>query len=307
MRLPERDDIFRNHGEQNPLLRVLLLAAGFLLISMLLAVPLMALLFPMGGDVTLLYNLEHPFTVASQWAALAAAVVAIRWMTARRDRQRWEATGLWLHPGWQREALSGLALGAGLIAAIFLVLVATGIAGTSPGAGPARAILLGIFVMVPVALTEELLFRGYLLRNLAQAWGSPAALAVSAVIFGVVHSLNPNPSALALLSITLTGILMGYAYLQSGSLWFPVGFHFAWNFTQGSVLGMPVSGLGVPGLIRAHLGTPYWLSGGPFGPESSVLATVAMLLGIGYVVWRYGGPASLPRPGVPEEGPLPEE
>jgi membrane protease YdiL (CAAX protease family) len=300
MRLPEREEIFRNHGEQHPLWRVVLLAAGFLLGSLVLGIPALLLFPPPDDDPTAILNLESPTFIASAWAMLAAAAAVVYLLTRRMDRQEWQATGLWLHPGWVREALSGVLLGALMIAAVFVVLNASGIAGTTPGTQPARALLLGVVVLLPMALTEELLFRGYLLRNLAQAWGGRAALALSAAIFAIFHLSNPDRDALALVNIAVMGVLMGYAYLQSGSLWFPFGLHFAWNFTQGTLLGMPISGLGIPGLIRTHLGLPHSLSGGPFGPEASILATVVMALGFGYIMWRYGGPASIPRGGGTE-------
>ncbi len=301
MRLPEREEIFRNHGEQHPLWRVVLLAAGFLLGSLVLGIPALLLFPPPDDDPTAILNLESPTFIASAWAMLAAAVAVVYLLTRRLDRQEWQATGLWLHPGWVREALSGVLLGALMIAAVFVVLTTSDIAGTTPGTHPARALILGVVVLLPMALTEELLFRGYLLRNLAQAWDGRVALILSAVVFALLHLSNPERDALALLNIGLMGVLMGYAYLQSGSLWFPLGLHFGWNFTQGTLLGMPISGLGIPGLVRTHLGLPHSISGGPFGPEASILGTVVMVLGFGYIMRRYGGPASLPRRGSPRE------
>ena len=211
MRLPEREEIFRNHGVHHPLWRVVLLAAGFLLGSLVLGIPALLLFPPPDDDPTAILNLESPTFIASAWAMLAAAAAVVYLLTRRMDRQEWQATGLWLHPGWVREALSGVLLGALMIAAVFVVLNASGIAGTTPGTQPARALALGVVVLLPMALTEELLFRGYLLRNLAQAWGGRAALP-SRRRSSPSSLSNPDRDALALVNIAVMGVLMGYAY-----------------------------------------------------------------------------------------------
>ena len=112
------------------------------------------------------------------------------------------------------------------------------------------------------------------------------ALGVSAILFGLFHALNPNLTGLAMLNLILAGVALGLGYWATGSLWLPMAYHLSWNFVQGSILGLPVSGMRYGGLIiSVDLGKAPLLTGHTFGPEGGLLAT-AMLLGtIGVFGW----------------------
>lgn len=290
-------EVFARHGRRHPLLRLVLFTAIFLSLVYVFWLPLAVALLPAEGDPNqLLTDLTHPAAVVLLWVQLVAAVVATYLATTRFDEQSWRATGLWFHPGWQRHAWSGLVLGFVLILPIFGVLLATRVAHLeASSASPLRALRLGLLVMVPGALSEELIFRGYVLRNLTQAFGARWGILGSSLIFSALHLFNVaelvdrslmGVVVIAVASIFLAGILMGSAYLRTGSLWLPVLLHFSWNFTQSTLLGMPVSGLSLPGLIHTSLSRPYWLSGGPFGPEGSLLAILALLGGLYWLTRR---------------------
>jgi membrane protease YdiL (CAAX protease family) len=128
------------------------------------------------------------------------------------------------------------------------------------------------------ATTEELLLRGYPIKVLAESWNRPAAVIVTAGAFGLLHLLNPGAALLPALNVTLAGAILGLLYLQSGSLWLAIGFHWGWNFAEGGLFGFAVSGLRFPGgLAEASARGPAWLSGAEFGPEGSVVLTVACI------------------------------
>jgi uncharacterized protein len=92
-------------------------------------------------------------------------------------------------------------------------------------------------------------------------------------LFGLAHSQNPGATLFSTFAIAVEGgLLLGGSYMLTRSLWMPIGLHAAWNFTQGPVLGVPVSGNPVHGLIRAKLEGPTILSGGAFGLEASIIA-----------------------------------
>lgn len=135
------------------------------------------------------------------------------------------------------------------------------------------------FILVQGGLTagfvEELLFRGILFRWLEEFGGSWAALALTSLLFGGAHAMNDNATAFSTIAIMFeAGILLGGAYMYARNLWLPMGIHFGWNFVQGFVFDVPVSGTPVEGLIEARLSGPEWLSGGSFGLEGSVIALV---------------------------------
>jgi membrane protease YdiL (CAAX protease family) len=131
--------------------------------------------------------------------------------------------------------------------------------------------LVGIAIMP--AFMEELLFRGILFRWIEEFGGSWAGLLISSALFGLAHLGNPGATWVASLWIALeAGILLGGAYMLTRSLWMPMGLHAAWNFTQGFIFDVPVSGTNQNGLVEAKLSGPEILSGGGFGLEASVIA-----------------------------------
>ena len=101
---------------------------------------------------------------------------------------------------------------------------------------------------------EELLFRGILFRWLEEFGGSWVALALTSALFGAGASVNPNATALAAFAIAVeAGVLLGGAYMLTRNLWMPMGLHAAWNFTQGEIFDVPVSGSDQHGLVEAQL------------------------------------------------------
>ena len=145
-------------------------------------------------------------------------------------------------------------------------------------------VLLPTFALL--GLAEEMLFRGYILQNIWEAWGPIAAVALTSALFAVAHLGNPGSHAQ--LAFTLIG-LVAYALwacislLWTKSLWLAVGVHFMWNVFEGPVLGFPVSGFAFPSTaIRQTFTGPHWFTGGPFGPEAGASAVLA--LAFGYVL-----------------------
>lgn len=161
------------------------------------------------------------------------------------------------------------------------------------------AIWAGFFLVV--ALTEELLARGYLqyvltrgiaslLRNYFGAVSGVKtafwmAASLMAVLFAATHALNAGESPLGLFNAGLFGLLLVLSLWRTGSLWWALGFHLAWDWTQSFLVGVHDSGL----MIRDHLfltepiGDPL-KSGGATGPEGSVYAAVALLAGLGLLL-----------------------
>lgn len=135
------------------------------------------------------------------------------------------------------------------------------------------------------ALFEELLMRGYPTKILDEAAPRFFAVAVPSVIFGVMHIMNPGSTWLSTINITLAGALLGLVYLKSGSIWLAAGLHLGWNFAQGPLFGLGVSGIsGYPTLLRGYP-TGHWLwSGGDFGLENSLIATVLMVIAIALLI-----------------------
>lgn len=202
--------------------------------------------------------------------------------------------------GIDREPLSSLGyvwnlrriaagLGLGTLAGIALLCVPAlvgALAGDyefSRRAVPWGELLLTVPVLFVAAHYEEALTRGYLL----QAWGRRrpvVGLVVTSLLFALLHAANPGfwehgaaGGLLALMGVGLAGLLLGLLFLRAGDLWLPTGVHFGWNLAQGWILGLPVSGMSIPGLLEGRLARPDSLvAGGHFGIEAAPF-TVALL------------------------------
>ena len=180
----------------------------------------------------------------------------------------------------------GTGIGFALMAASVAVAAALGVY-RIVGPGDSSELLLALIVSaIMPGFTEELLFRGILFRWLEEFGGSWLALAVTSALFGLAHILNPNATWFSSFAIAVeAGVLLGGAYMLTRSLWLPIGLHAAWNFTQGEIFDVPVSGIPVHGLVDAQLAGPAILTGGAFGLEASVIAlTLATGVGVAMVV-----------------------
>jgi membrane protease YdiL (CAAX protease family) len=180
----------------------------------------------------------------------------------------------------------GLAAGGLLFSAVVAVAAALGvyrIVGPGDTSGMVAA-LLGS-ALFP-ALSEEMLFRGVLFRWLEEFGGSWLALLLTSAFFGASHLLNPNASSIAAIGIAVeAGVMLGAAYMLTRSLWLPMGIHAAWNFTQGEIYDIPVSGMPVHGVVDARLCCNPLLTGNGFGLEASLIAMViATLFGL-WLLW----------------------
>ncbi|OOG66279.1 CAAX protease family protein [Rhodanobacter sp. B04] len=126
---------------------------------------------------------------------------------------------------------------------------------------------------IGAGIGEEILFRGVLFRIVEEGLGTWAALLVSALFFGFAHASNPGATWWSSMAIAIeAGLLFGLLYHLTRSLPACMGLHAAWNFCQGTVYGIPVSGMKVDGWLVSTRTGPDWLSGGAFGAEASVVA-----------------------------------
>ncbi len=150
-----------------------------------------------------------------------------------------------------------------------------------------RGIAVALSFWFCVAIEEEILYRALLFRLCSKVVGTWGALIVSAAIFGVMHMGNPGWTVPGLISVAVAGVMLAAAYTATGRLWLPIGIHTGWNFTQGSVFGLEVSGNDVgSGLIAGSLNGPSYLTGGRFGPEATIEAVVIVTVMATFLLWR---------------------
>lgn len=150
------------------------------------------------------------------------------------------------------------------------------------------AILPAMTLAFTAAVFEEILLRGIIFRITEESLGSYLALLISAILFGAMHIGNPNATIITSAGIAIqAGLLLGVAYMYTRNLWFPIAIHFAWNFLQSGIFGAAVSGHKIEqSLLTAEIDGPTLWTGGAFGPEGSLQATifcVIAMLGLLYL------------------------
>ncbi|MFC7329088.1 CPBP family intramembrane glutamic endopeptidase [Marinactinospora rubrisoli] len=145
--------------------------------------------------------------------------------------------------------------------------------------------LLGF--MAAAAVTEELMWRGVLFRIVEQRTGTWIALALTGLLFGLAHLLNPHASLWGAIAIAIeAGGMLTAAYVATRSLWLPIGLHFGWNFAASAIFSTEVSGNDTAqGLLDATMPGPALLTGGEFGPEGSLYSIVFCVLATIVFMW----------------------
>ena len=146
-------------------------------------------------------------------------------------------------------------------------------------------VLLSVILFVGVSIFEEVVFRGYLLKNLLESFNPFVALFISSIFFSLIHGSNPNVTTLGLCNIFLAGFFLGASYVFTKNLWFPIGLHFSWNFFQ-AMFGFKVSGLDSYSIIEFTIPENNILNGGEFGFESSILSFLIILFST-ILIWKY--------------------
>ncbi len=255
-----------------------------------------------GRDVVSAASGASPAGVVAATVAYVAGGLALAWVMAHRvDRRSLADYGLHLNGGWWLDLVVGLILGAVLMTGVFLSLrwagwvTVTGPAATSTGMSIPLAAALRVLFYTAVAFNEELAFRGYELKNLAEglaggrvgaAGAMLLAVLCSSLLFGAAHASNANATVVSTLAIVLNGLLIAWPFLLTGELAMSVGLHLTWNLFQGLVFGFPVSG-NIPAthLLSIEVAGPSAWTGGAFGPEAGLVAFGWALVGGGVVAW----------------------
>ncbi|HYA96120.1 MAG TPA: CPBP family intramembrane glutamic endopeptidase [Terriglobales bacterium] len=192
-----------------------------------------------------------------------------------------EAAGLPLGGQSVHDAALGVSFGVAALSLAVAVVAVVGRAGFHyTRAHPAR-LALTLWALVAAAMVEEATFRGYPLHRLIEAIGTPAAVVVTSCLFGLAHMSNPHASWWGAVNTAEIGVLLALAYVRTRALWLPWGIHFGWNLALGVGYGLVVSGFsGFSDGVAGSLQGPRWLTGGEYGIEASLTATIVILVAI---------------------------
>lgn len=216
--------------------------------------------------------------------------------------------GFVLNREWWLNLLAGFLLGGFLMTIIFLISNSfewISIKDTFYYSSVHQSFALPFIVFLVYCICtgafEEMLARGYLLKNLAEGINLPivntrisilSSLLILSLIFGLSHLFNPDANFIGFLNLFLLGITFGIGYIYTGQLALPIGFHVGWNFFMGNVFGFPVSGIQYLAnsvtVFRISSVSNDLFTGGEFGPEAGLLALFVNIIGITVIfAWVY--------------------
>ena len=254
------------------------------LITMFLCVPLFLIQKALGmevqeGSLPSLF-LERLLMLVGY---LSAAVLVLRWRNLPLS-----LLGMSLR-GRGKDLLAGLGVAVLLYAVGFGTSLLMGTVEIASVEWVPRDLLGTLLFFLLVAVTEEVMLRGFVLgRMLSAGMNRFVALFLSSALFSAMHLFNPNFALLPFVNILLAGCLLGASFLYTRNLCFPVVLHWFWNWLQGPVLGYEVSGMDSgETLLTLRLTGSDLLTGGSFGIEGSLLCTVLLVVGTLAIVAYY--------------------
>jgi uncharacterized protein len=241
------------------------------------------------GNARAIVAAEIPLT----WISIViAGLLAHFVMLVFVDRTGWSYVGLGPAGASATRVTTGFALGAAAIAIPCAALLALGWLDVvrDPASGPrlGRELATVLAVLIPAALAEELMVRGYLLSALADGMGRGASLLTTSIVFALMHVNNPGMAPGALVVVALAGIFLGAVRFATSSLYAAWAAHLAWNVVLGVLLHALVSGTSMASAGWRTLDSgPDWATGGPWGPEGGVPAAGGLLVATWYLIGRH--------------------
>lgn len=234
----------------------------------------------------------EPRIVTDGWIELGAAFLATVFALRFVDRLPWATIGLGRSDARPALLARGFVVGALAIGVPILLLLAAHWLALAPGQRESwfpATLRVSIFLL-PAALAEELLFRGYIFTVLRGVWGWRVTLVVTSLLFGLVHLMNGGATLQSIALVVLAGFFLGGVLVATGSLYASWMAHFAWNWTMAVVFHTAVSGIAgypmeYPDYRYVDHG-PDWATGGPWGPEGGAAGGLGMMGGIAYLIAR---------------------
>jgi len=214
------------------------------------------------------------------WVLLASTVLAHAITFRLVEPRGWRSVRLDGSALRARAMLGAAALGVTAVAVATVPLLAVGWLRVVPGAaGSSIGVALTILpFLAPAALWEEMVFRGYGFSVLADWWGTPAALGVTSLAFGLVHLQNAGATLGSVSVVVIAGLFLGSVLVAMRSLWAAFAAHLAWNWALVGALHSAVSGIpfSTPDYRVIDAG-PDWATGGVWGPEGGLPAALSLL------------------------------
>ncbi|WP_008825470.1 CPBP family intramembrane glutamic endopeptidase [Haloplasma contractile] len=179
-----------------------------------------------------------------------------------------------------KDYVIGYLVGIGLFSFIMFILYITNSMNYEGLLGGGTLLLVLFFLgFIIQGMSEEVMLRGYLMNSLGARHNLVIATIINSSIFGVLHLLNPNGSVLSILNIILFGVFASVYALKFSNIWGIGALHSAWNFVQGNVFGLEVSGQQMDAsILKFSANGNELLNGGSFGPEGGLITTIVLII-----------------------------
>ncbi len=202
--------------------------------------------------------------------------------------------------GWLKELGRGFLIGAVQFSLVVVLLLVTGTGSLKFGQVNLQSLIF-VLAIIPFWIlqggTEELVTRGWLFPAVSAKSNIFIGILISSALFGALHLFNPGVTVLSIVNIILDGIFACFLMLKYDNMWVLAGMHGAWNFVQGNIYGIQISGQGASTSILNYSSQSSvdLLSGGAFGAEGSIFATIVLIGCIAYLYWSLKKENRLPQ------------
>jgi uncharacterized protein len=267
-------------------MRVLLFIVAIIIVSLLLAVPAILIFTTVKPDdiqADFLHSITSLASKDSLWIVAViefiSSVVCVFMFRKFLDRKSFASLGF-SQAGQLNNALAGFFLAPALIGIGSLILYLTKHLEWDDFSFSANDFVIDIGILALIAISEELVFRGYILNNLMQSFNKWIALILSSMLFMLFHIATPSVGAIPLISLFLAGVLFGMNYIYTKNLWFAIALHFSWNLFQGPLSGFKISGVDFSSMLQIELKGDNSITGGDFGFEGSFIATALLFFAV---------------------------
>ena len=253
---------------------------------------------PAGGQAALMEFFRHYSLFFELFTFFFIALAVFLWVRYREKRP-FSSLGFYKQD-WFKNLLKGFLIGAVQFSLVVVLLLVTGTGSLKLGQLNLQSLIF-VLAIIPFWIlqggTEELVTRGWLFPAVSAKSNIFIGILISSALFGALHLFNPGVTILSIVNIVLDGIFACFLMLKYDNMWVLAGMHGAWNFVQGNIYGIQVSGQGASASILNYSpqSSVDLLSGGAFGAEGSIFATIVLIGCIAYLYWSLKKENRLPQ------------
>ena len=249
---------------------------------------MLAMVNPIDDRATLMEVFGHYYIFFQLGSFFIMALLVFLWVKFR-EKRAFSSLGFFKE-GWLKELGRGFLIGAVQFSLVVVLLLVTGTGSLKFGQVNLQSLIF-VLAIIPFWIlqggTEELVTRGWLFPAVSAKSNIFIGILISSALFGALHLFNPGVTVLSIVNIILDGIFACFLMLKYDNMWVLAGMHGAWNFVQGNVYGIQVSGQGANASVFNYTSQTSidWLSGGAFGAEGSIFASIVLIGCIVYLYW----------------------